>query len=115
MGFFTIHSPRDLSAVKRARLDELGLFTIGENGEAPPEQLRRVGFVDVQEHELTAEYRETLFGLLVHEESLSEQLRRHEGVEAFDERLARRKAKLAAMEDGLLRRSLFVARAPASS
>ncbi len=74
------------------------------------ELLTAAGFEAIEVVDLTDDYRETL-GLLVHHQELhAEELGRLSGVESFEERQAELQKALAAIDEGLLRRSLCLAR-----
>jgi hypothetical protein len=73
--------------------------------------LDRAGFTDVREVDVTADYlitaRAWLAARLCHRDKV-----RPLDPEMYDGRLAQGKASIAAIEDGLLRRILYVARVP---
>jgi hypothetical protein len=74
------------------------------------ELLERAGFTDIDETDCTSEFRAVTRAWIdqweLHRDDLVEML----GVERFEERQAERRTQQRAIEDGLLRRSLFVAR-----
>ncbi len=74
------------------------------------ELLTAAGFEAIEVVDLTDDYRETL-GLLIHHQELhAEELGRLSGVESFEERQAELQEALWAIDEGLLRRSLCLAR-----
>jgi hypothetical protein len=79
-----------------------------------PSLLRSAGFGDVEERDRTADYLATASRKLDvadrHTGAMIELL----GRRAFDEMQAERRLAIAAIEAGLLRRALFVARRPVS-
>ena len=74
------------------------------------ELLERAGFLEIEEQDVTAEYRETAAELLVRQDEFKDALRSVGGSKPFDERQRDLGRALAAIDDGILSRSLFVAR-----
>ena len=74
--------------------------------------LRRAGFVDVETTEATAEFFDTASRWLAAVERSTDALAPLQPPGEFEGRQAERWNQLAAVEDGLLRRSLFVAANP---
>jgi hypothetical protein len=72
------------------------------------ELLQSAGFAEVSEHDLTAEFLETSRAWLSARTRLDPDLRRIEG-ETHDRRMRENRTNIAAVEDGLLRRAMFVA------
>jgi hypothetical protein len=76
--------------------------------------LRAAGFVDIGETDLTADFLQVARAWIresdAHRDGLVELL----GAADFEERQAERRTQLRAVEEGLLCRSLFVARRPPS-
>jgi 2-polyprenyl-3-methyl-5-hydroxy-6-metoxy-1,4-benzoquinol methylase len=77
-----------------------------------PSLLRSAGFVEIEERDLTPEYLATAAGRLEVTEQFADGLVRMLGRRHYDETHAERRITVAAVADGLLRRSLFVARRP---
>ncbi len=76
------------------------------------EMLQTAGFGEVMETDVTAEYLRTARDWFEARERYAPQLRRSPGEVEFEQRQADSKAQVAAIEEGLLRRSLFVAKRP---
>ncbi len=76
--------------------------------------LRSAGFIDVEEIDLTEPFAETTRSWLVESDRRADELAALYPPGGFDERQAKRRAQLAGIEAGLLRRSLFTARSPAA-
>ena len=74
--------------------------------------LRRAGFVDIVEEDVTGAYLETARRWLHHSDEMEPELAGLDLAASFDERQANRRTAIAAIEDGLLKRSRFVARRP---
>ena len=71
--------------------------------------LRRAGFDVVVERDVTATFLDTARAWLRESDALADDLSGLEPAGGFDERQEDRRTMIAAIEDGLLRRSLFVA------
>jgi cyclopropane fatty-acyl-phospholipid synthase-like methyltransferase len=108
LAFFTITVAEGLSAAnqRRARLDG------PPSAEGPPVSalLRRVGFTTVSEVDVTADYLATASAWVAARERHREAIRPLDP-ETYDDRMEQGRAAVAAIEDGLLRRSLHVAHA----
>ncbi len=70
------------------------------------------GFSTVEEIDLTDEFLRVAQAWLEARERHADELAEVEGQADFDQRLKENKASVAALRDGLLRRSLFVAQRP---
>jgi cyclopropane fatty-acyl-phospholipid synthase-like methyltransferase len=77
-----------------------------------PSLLRSAGYVEIEERDLTPEYLETAARKLEVAEQFADDLVRMLGRHDYDEMQAERRAAVAAVTGGLLRRSMFVARRP---
>jgi cyclopropane fatty-acyl-phospholipid synthase-like methyltransferase len=77
-----------------------------------PSLLRSAGFVELEERDLTDDYLATAARKWEVAQRFAEDMIRMLGREEYDETQAERKLAVAAIEGGLLRRSLFVARRP---
>jgi hypothetical protein len=109
--FFTIHPAPGLSPRLRRRAHRDGPVAVASHLTAR-ELLERAGFVDVEETDCTAEF-VTVAQAWVdqcadHRDALAELL----GADEVDQRQTERRIQLQATRDGLLRRSLLVARNP---
>jgi hypothetical protein len=78
----------------------------------PRDLLHAAGFVDVEAVDLTPAFLSTARGWHDHSAALAVQLRVGVGEAEFDEQQAARRDMIAAIEDGLLSRALFVATKP---
>lgn len=108
MAFFTIFVPPGLSEAEYRRALKAGRGYVSSRRREHPEMLRAAGFRDVDEVDLTAEFRETQQAWLEMRDRYAEQLMADEGEQTFGERRKESLARLAATDAGLLRRSLFV-------
>ena len=77
-----------------------------------PELLRASGFSNVEEIDLTDEFLRVAQAWLEARERHADELTEVEGQADFTQKLAENKTSVAALRDGLLRRSLFVAERP---
>src|SRR5258708_5901992 len=111
MAFFTIHPAAGLTERQRRRASRDGPVAVATL-RSHRVMLEAAGFVDVAETDFTAEFvvvtRAWMEQWEVHYDELAEML----GEEVVDERQADRQAQLGAIEDGILRRSVFRARRP---
>jgi hypothetical protein len=74
--------------------------------------LRSAGFAEIAETDVTDEFLRIARALLEARGRHAIELRESEGVSEFAKEQAARRARAAAIEEGLLRRSLFVAERP---
>jgi cyclopropane fatty-acyl-phospholipid synthase-like methyltransferase len=77
-----------------------------------PSLLRSAGFVEIEAHDLTPDYLTTATRKLEVAEELTEDMIHMLGRQEHEGAQAERRLAVPAIEDGLLRRSLFVARRP---
>jgi cyclopropane fatty-acyl-phospholipid synthase-like methyltransferase len=77
-----------------------------------PSLLRTAGFVDVEERDLTVDYLATASGKLKVAEEFAADMVEMLGREEYERMQAERRLAISAIEAGLLRRSLFIARRP---
>jgi hypothetical protein len=112
MAFFTIHPEAGLSAAEIERAVAAGPPQVGA-GEDHSELLASAGFTDVEAVDVTAGYHETLLAWHDRWSDRKEDLMGTLGEQLYDERQAERRSTLAAIQEGLLRRTLFLARVPA--
>lgn len=106
--FTAIHLPRDLPSEQRRRAIAAGPSAVATRSPSYAHLLRSAGFVDVGRTDVTANYRELLHRWMRHALAMEDELA--EAEQGFDERIEEQAASRAAVDDGLLRRSLFVAR-----
>ena len=76
-----------------------------------PDLLATAGFGEIEEIDLTDQYRATAVAWLHESARAKEELERIVGIEEFRSGQQEREEAVAAIESGLLRRALFVARA----
>ncbi|MBA3728705.1 MAG: hypothetical protein H0W94_05820 [Actinobacteria bacterium] len=110
--FFTIFVSPGLSRRDHRRAVRAGPRAVTSRREHRP-LLEAAGFVEIEETDVTEEFWQTCGRWIQHAGRLERDLRAALGSELFDEQQADRRAMLAAIEEGLLSRSLFVARTPA--
>ena len=108
MAFLTIHLAPGLSAAHRARARASGPRAVDSRGEHGS-MLRNAGFDVIVERDVTAAFLDTARAWLRESEAMADDLTGLEAAGGFDERQEDRRTMIAAIEDGLLRRSLFVA------
>jgi SAM-dependent methyltransferase len=108
--FFTIHLPPQLSPAERRRAIDVGPPAVDSRGPDYMSLLRSAGFVDVEQVDVTAAYRATHQAWLRHARALADELELAEPPGAFAQRVEEHLATGAAIDDGLLHRSLFAAR-----
>ncbi len=112
MAFYTIFIPQGLSRRDYRRAARAGAPGVTSWRREQSDLLRAAGFVDIEELDLTPEF---LRIARAWREALSrhaDALRRAEGVPEFEQRVRENRARVAAIEAGLLRRSLFLACPP---
>jgi hypothetical protein len=110
--FFTIFVTPGLSRRDHRRAVRAGPRAAASRREHRP-LLEAAGFVDVEETDVTDEFRQTCGLWLHHARRLERDLRAALGHELFDQQQDDRLAMMGAIEEGLLSRSLFVARTAA--
>jgi hypothetical protein len=71
--------------------------------------LRSAGFATVEETDVTADYLATVRAWFTEAAARATELRDAQGAQAFEDRQNERRMQASAIEQGLLRRSLFVA------
>lgn len=107
--FLTIHVAPGLSAAARRRAAREGPRAVAARRDHL-NMLRNAGYVDAIEIDATATFLHTARAWLQESERLGDELAPLEPHGAFAERQAERRRMIAAMEDGLLLRSLYSAR-----
>ncbi len=110
MAFHVIFVASGLSEEDTARADRAGPPYVAAAG-SYADLFASAGFGEIDELDLTDEYRVTAEAWLRGSTRAARQLEEIFGVEEFRQRQQEREATLAAIEGGLLRRSLFVAQA----
>jgi cyclopropane fatty-acyl-phospholipid synthase-like methyltransferase len=109
--FTSIFPATGLTAAEARRAIEAGPPNCGLRT-SYPSLLRSAGFIDVEERDLTAEYYTTATRKLEVADHFAEGMIEMLGHKQYDDMQAERTSAVAAIEGGLLRRSLFVARRP---
>jgi hypothetical protein len=112
MAFFTIHPEAGLSAAAIERAVAAGPPQIGA-GDDHPALLASAGFADIEAVDVTPAYHETQRAWHDRWSDRKEDVVAMLGEELYDERQAERRSTLTAIEEGLLRRTLYLARVPA--
>jgi len=112
MAFYTIFIPPGLSTADYRRAARSGPSAVTSRRREQADLLRAAGFARVREVDVTAEFLTTTRAWLDARSRFEAELRESDGAALFEERQedSRRQAK--AIEDGLLRRALFVAERP---
>ena len=108
-GFSTIFETPGLPPAARRRARAAGPRAVATRS-THRRLLRSAGFGDITELDVTAAFRATAAAWLAESESHAVELARLEPPGAFPQRQADRRAMLAAIDTGLLRRALLVAR-----
>jgi hypothetical protein len=108
MGFFTIFVPDGLSERDYRRALRSGPNFVSSGRRDHTEMLASAGFTSVEEIDLTAEFLTTTRAWLEGRERYRAELIAAEEAAKFEERQNDSRVQASAIEDGLLRRSLFV-------
>ena len=111
IAFYTIFIPAGLSEDAYQRAVLAGPRSVASSGDHE-QMLRSARLTEIDEVDVTDEFLRVAQGWLEGRERHADQLRRSEGKSEFDTSQAERRAGVAAIEAGLLRRSLFVAGRP---
>lgn len=109
--FFVIHLADGLEGAVRRRAVEAGPPAVSSGARGYLSLLRAAGFVDVRQTDVTGEFQAANRSWLHHARSLAAQVDAADS-DAFDERMERRALARTAIAQGLLLRSLLVARKP---
>jgi hypothetical protein len=109
--FFTIFVSPGLSRRDHRRAVRLGPRAVASN-RGQSELVAAAGFVQVDDIDFTEQFLETARRWLRFSLELEPELRASVGNDAFDDQIADRTDMVAAIEQGLLKRSLLVAVAP---
>lgn len=111
VGFWTIHPTAGISARDRRRANEIGPPGCGLR--SPHENLlTSAGFVDIDAVDASQEYAATIRGWLAAWAAREKRVRAAIGDAEHDRRVTNRTAALAAVEEGILSRTMYVARRP---
>lgn len=108
MAFLTIHLTSGLTSTDRVRARRSGPRAVDARGEHGS-MLVRAGFDLVLEHDVTGEFLDTARAWLRGSEALMNELTALEPEGGFNDRQQDRRTMIAAIEDGLLQRTLYVA------
>lgn len=111
IAFFVIHLAPGLSPASRRRAIDVGPPSVDTRGRDYVSLLQSARFRAVDLVDVTATYRSCLRAWLEHARAMSDDLATAEPPGAFAQRVAERTAASAAVDQGLLRRSLLIARA----
>jgi hypothetical protein len=109
MGFTSIFETPGLPPAARRRARTAGPRAVAMRSNHAS-LLRSAGFADVTELDVTPAFRDTAAAWLAESEAHADQLAELEPPGAFEQRLRDRRALLTAIDAGLLRRALFLAR-----
>jgi hypothetical protein len=109
--FFTIHIPPGLSRAERRHAVMAGPPGVSTRHDHRT-LLATAGFGNIEETDVTADFASTLHGWLEYASGREAELRRAMGDELFDARRSDRRIQSAAVDAGVLRRSLFIADKP---
>ena len=103
-----IHPAPGLDLPRYRRALAAGPRAVGTRRRTYEEMLAKAGFAKIQATDLTADYRATLSSLLRQQQLRKAELVRLTGAAAFAERQAELRGALAAIEEGILARSLYL-------
>jgi cyclopropane fatty-acyl-phospholipid synthase-like methyltransferase len=109
--FFVIHLSPGVTHSQRRRAIRDGP-TFVTSSHSYPEMLEAAGFTDIRETDYTASYGDTARAWGEQRERFEKELTDAIGGAAFEERQADGRAKVRAIEDGILHRALLTARRP---
>jgi len=108
LAFLTIHAAPGLSDTDRRRASRMGPVAVAMRS-THQSLLRTAGFSQVEETDMTADYLTTLRGWVDGWLANEAAVRAVTGDDAFDTRVTKRIKTIAAVEEGLIRRSLVTA------
>jgi len=106
--FFTIHPAPGLTRAQRRRASRDGPVAVAAT-RSHRQLLASARFTDIAEVDYTAEFAATTRAWIAHHDAHRTAVVQLIGEEAFAQRQSERRAQLAAIDDGLLRRSLLIA------
>lgn len=111
MAFYTIHPAPDLGPAARRRAGSSGPPAVA-SPRATEHLLASAGFRNIAAADVTEAYRTTQQDWFDQWKANAEDVREAIGAALFEERQQERRTTLAAIDEGLLRRTLFVAARP---
>lgn len=111
LAFYTILVSPGLSKTHHRRAVQAARTEVASRQEYQA-MLRSAGFVQIVEMNVTAEYLRTARGWLEARQRHAAELRQSEGDSQFEEKQMQDRAQVKAIQEGLLRRSLFVGKRP---
>lgn len=109
MAGYVIHMPSDLTIEEESEAKRVGPSELKAVG-SPVLQAQQAGFERIEQHDVTPEFHVTCRALLNVRAEHEAALREEHGDEWFEEEGTRTAEMIDAIERGLLRRSLVVAR-----
>ncbi len=109
IAFYTIFIPQGLSEADYRRAARASRTSVTSSRREQQDLLRSAGFAEIAETDVTDEFLRITRALLEARERHSAELRASEGESEFARGQAWRRTRVAVIEGGLLRRSLFVA------
>ncbi len=112
IAFYTIFIPQGLSEADYRRAARAGAPSVTSRRREQPDLLRSAGFAEIAETDVTDDFLRIARALLEARDRHASELRESEGESEFTKEQAERRARVAAIDGGLLRRSLFVAERP---
>ncbi len=112
LAFYTIFIPQGLSEADYRRAARARGPGITSWRRQQSDLLQAARFADIEELDLTDEFLRVARAWLAARTRLAAELREAEGETDFDQRLRESRAGVRAIEAGLLRRALFVAKRP---
>lgn len=112
IAFYTIFISPGLSDADYRRALRLAPPGVASGKREQQELLRSAEFVKIVETDVTAAYLHTARGWLEARERHAAELRLPEGEAQFEQKQMQNRAQVKAIQEGLLRRSLFVAERP---
>ncbi len=108
LAFTTIYITSGLTASARRRARRVGPRAVASRNDHR-DLLASAGYVDIDEIDVTADFAVTARAWLTEYEANAEQLTQLESTGVCEQRRRDNRAQLRAIEDGLLRRSMFAA------
>lgn len=109
IAYYTIYAPPDLSPADYRRITKFWP-PASTRRRTPAEMLESAGFIDVQERDVTKQYRKTSRGWLEGRRSRYDELAQAMGEDTLKGKIEEGEAILGSIKDGLLRRSLLTAK-----
>ena len=109
VAYYNIFVPPGLPKHLHRRALRAGSTAVGSRGISQMDLLRRAGFTSIRETDFSAEFLATARAWFESRQNRESELRASLGDSWFEERQADSREMIPAIEEGLLRRSLFVA------